>query len=172
MEAIEPTEAEIAEIAGLIEEATQVGDSACAYSAQRLRMCVVVGKRLMELRKSISRGHWESFVEEKFPTLTRISAYRWCRLAQAEASGQINLETTRGLRHAYKLAELLPDSDETKSKSAKAVSYLVHIARLVAALQHIDVQSLSAVDRSTLVERLAPVAKLHQQLTTNATPAG
>ena len=132
---------------------------------------MIVGNKLLELRKTIARGQWEEFIQTKFPKLTLTSAYRWGRLAQAEATGQINLETTRGLRHAYKLAELLPDSDETKSKSAKAVSYLVHVARLVAALQHIVVQNLSAVDRSTLVERLAPVVKLHHQLTTNASTA-
>lgn len=164
MAPIEPAAEEIAEIALMIEQAAQVGDSATAFSGQRLRLCVDVGLRLIELRKAVPRGQWESFMEHRFPKLTKISAYRWTRLAQGVTDGRINLETARGLRQAYLHAELLRDPDETKSKSTKQVSYLVHISRLVAALQHIDIKALSAHDRSTLRERLQPVLKLHQQL--------
>ena len=88
------------------------------------------------------------------------------RLAQAKASGRLNLDSARGLRHAYVLAGILPDTGEgTNAKSTAAtVNYLVHIARLVAALQHIDLNALSPHDRSTLRERLQPVITLAAKL--------
>ena len=163
----QPTNAEIAEITRLIESANNVGSQAVGFSAERLRICVHVGERLLEWKKLLGHGQWEQFTSEHWPDLPASTRQRWLRLAQAKASGRLNLDSARGLRHAYVLAGILPDTGEgTNAKSTAAVvNYLVHIARLVAALQHIDIRSLSPHDRSTLRERLQPVIKLERELT-------
>lgn len=162
----EPTPEEIAAITQLINEATAVGSQAVAFSAQRLSVCVDIGERLLEWKKRLGHGHWEKFTAEHWPELPSSTRQRWLRLAQAKASGRLNLESARGLRHAYVLAGILPDTGEgTNAKGgASTVNYLVHIARLVAALQHIDLRSLNAHDRATLKERLQPVIQLDREL--------
>lgn len=164
----QPTAEEIAEITKLIESANNVGSQAVAFSAERLRVCVDVGERLLEWKKQLGHGNWEKFTSEHWPELPDTTRQRWLRLAQAKAAGRLNLDTARGLRHAYVLAGILPDTGEgTNAKSSAAtVNYLVHIARLVAALQHIDITKLNARDRSTLRERLQPVIKLDKELAT------
>lgn len=161
-----PTAAEIAEITRLIDSANNVGSQAVAFSAERLRVCVEVGERLIEWKKQIGHGHWQNFTSEHWPELPGTTTQRWMRLAQAKASGRLNLDSARGLRHAYVLAGILPDTGEgTNAKSsAAAVNYLVHIARLVAALQHINVRTLTPPERSTLRQRLQPVLSLATQL--------
>lgn len=161
-----PTAAEIAEITKLIESANNVGSQAVAFSAERLRVCVAVGERLLEWKKQLGHGNWEQFTSEHWPELLESTRQRWIRLAQAKASGRLNLDSARGLRHAYVLAGILPDTGEgTNAKStAVTVNYLVHIARLVAALQHIDLSALNAHDRSTLRQRLQPVITLAEKL--------
>ncbi|WP_395753347.1 hypothetical protein [Prosthecobacter sp.] len=167
-----PTADQIEEITRLIESANDVGDQAVAFSAARLKVCVDVGERLNAWKKQLGHGRWEAFADEHWPDLTKHTRTRWQQLAIAKASGRLNLDDARGLRHAYVLAGILPDTapaDNTKS-TAKQRSYLVHIARLVAALQHIDIKTLKPVERSTLAERLKPVVALHSQLTTDVIP--
>ncbi len=162
----EPTAAEIDEITRLIHSANNVGSQAVAFSAERLRVCVEVGERMLEWKKQLGHGHWLQFTSDHWPDLPGSTTQRWMRLAQAKASGRLNLESARGLRHAYVLAGILPDTGEgTNAKTcAAAVNYLVHIARLVAALQHINLRTLTAHERSTLRERLQPVIKLEREL--------
>ncbi|WP_395736301.1 hypothetical protein [Prosthecobacter sp.] len=167
-----PTADQIEEITKLIESANNVGDQAVAFSAARLKVCVDIGEHLNKWKKQLGHGKWEAFAEEHWPALTKHTRTRWQQLAIAKASGRLNLDDARTLRHAYVLAGILPDTspaDNTKS-SAKHQSYVVHIARLVAALQHIDIKSLKPVERSTLAMRLQPVLDLHAQLTTDAVP--
>lgn len=166
--------AEIEELAELIKEANNVGSQAAAFSGQRLRACVQIGERLIEWRKRIGHGEWERFADEHWPDLNRYSRWRWQQLAIAKANGRLNLDDARGLRHAYALAGIIPDTAaNTNAKaSSKQGSYLVHIARLVASLQHIDVPKLSPADRSVLALRLQPVVLLHNQLTTDDSQDG
>lgn len=160
-----PSPSEIAELSTLIEEATQVGDSATAFSAQRLRTCVLVGDTLNQWKGKIPRGEWGRFIEQHFPALPERSCQRWMRLAEASTKGTLNLESARGLRHAYQLAGLLPDSDSSNAKSSpKAVSFVVLIARLVASLQHIVLDHLKPNEKNDLKVRLKPVMDLYQKL--------
>jgi hypothetical protein len=158
-------ENEILELAKLIEEATQVGDSATAFSAQRLAVCVQVGERLREWKKVIPRGEWGRWLEAHFPDFEERSGQRWMRLAEAKLGGRLNVETARGLRHAYQLAGLLPDADSSNTKgSSKPTTYTVHVARLVAALQHISLGELTERERNDLRVRLQPVVEFLQKL--------
>ena len=154
-----PSEAEVEEIASLLKEAGTTGDSAAEFSGHRLRLCVKIGERLIEWRQRIPRGQWEKFIGERLPALPESTRRDWMRLADAHVKGRLNIDNARGMRHAYQLAGLLPNGDSTGiSKSGrKGESYLVHISRLVASLQHIDVEQLTARDRHTLRDRLKPV---------------
>jgi hypothetical protein len=169
-----PTAAQIEELKQLIASANNVGDSAVAFSAERLRVCLQVGERLVEWKLQMPHGKWEEFAETHWPELNRATRARWQQLAIANASGRLKLNDARSLRHAYVLAGILPDTmaNSNAKPGNKQSSYLVHIARLVAALQHIDIEKLSAVDRSTLAERLKPVVNLHNQLITDDSQAG
>jgi hypothetical protein len=164
---LQPSRSEIEELVKLIQSANNVGDQAVAFSAERLRVCVEVGERLVVWKKQIGHGQWETFAEQHFKDLTKHTRTRWQQLAIAKASGRLNLDDARGLRHAYVLAGILPDTapnGNAKGDSAKG-SYLVHAARLVAGLQHIDISKLSAEERSTLAQRLEPVIGLYLKLT-------
>lgn len=159
-----PSPLEIQQLAELIKEANQAGDSATAFSASRLRACVEVGSKLIHWKTAIPRGEWGSFLGQHFPDLVERTSQRWMRLAEAEASGRLNLETARGLRHAYQLAGLLPDADSSNTKSsAKPTTWLVHLARLVAGLQHIVLDQLTPRDRNDLKARLKPVVDLYNR---------
>lgn len=152
------TEDQIKELATLIAQATEAGDSATSFSAHRLRICVDVGRRLTQAKMLIPRGQWEQWCSDHLPDLPERSRQRWMRLAEADAKGCLDLESARGLRHAYTLAGLLPDGDGNHGRQAeKPVSYVVHIARLVSNLQRINIDALSPGERNELKTRLAPV---------------
>lgn len=162
---MQPTEKDICKLKELLSEAEVIGSSAAGFSAQRLRSCVKIGSILLEWKAVIKPGQWESWLQEKIPELAERTRQRWMRLADSERKGTLDLESTRGLRHAYVLAGLLPDAPESNAKSSsKPVNYLVHIARLVAALQHIDHARLTEAERLTLRERLQPVLAFHANL--------
>jgi len=159
-----PSKSEIEALAQLIQEASAVGNSATAFSAQRLKVCVEVGEKLREWKKAIPRGQWGKFVGDHFPTLPERTSQRWMRLAETKATGRLKLDTARGLRHAYQLAGLLPDAESSKTQGEKVESHVVHIARLVAALQHIQLDLLTPSERNELKIRLKPVALFIEKL--------
>lgn len=157
METIDP--AEIEEIKRLIAQAQDAGDQATSFSAERVKQCVAIGERLKAAKDKVGHGNWERFAEEHWPDVVKTTRARWMRLAEAKRTGSLDLDSARGLRHAYQLAGLLPDpGDGTNTKgSTQKGGWLVHVARLVAALQHIDIAQLKPVERATLLERLQPV---------------
>ena len=161
-----PTDQEIEEVERLLEEAQATGSTAAAQSAQRLSVCVKIGTRLMEWKKKIPRGEWEDWLAKHFPEqLPDSTRRRWMRLAKLAKEGRLDVESARGLRHAYQLGGLLPDTDSSNAKGSSAPeSYVVHIARLVAALQHIDVNALDVRQRNEIRHRLAPVLAFRDRL--------
>lgn len=164
MQPNKPSDKDIEQLNALIDQATKVGDSATGFSAQRLKMCVQIGDRLREWKVAIPRGQWGCFLESHFPALPERTSQRWMRLAEANAGGRLQLESARGLRHAYQLAGLLPDAETAPKGGSKPESYVVHIARLVAALQHIQLDQLTSRDRNDLRQRLKPAVELYQKL--------
>lgn len=168
-----PTEQAIAELKAQIDEANLFGSSAAGHSAQRLRSCANVGTRLLEWRSVIPRGEWEDFTTEHFPDLTKETRCRWMRLAHLDASGKLDLESARGLRHAYQLAQILPDSDASKPKSSTIVeSWLVHLARLKRSLETMIIENLSARQRHEMADRLEIVPAFQKKLRTTTDHAG
>jgi len=160
----EPSSVELNELKELISQASKVGDQSTAFAAQRLKVCVSIGEKLNAWKDGIPKGQWRFWLDEHFPELEERSGQRWMRLAEMSKQGTLNLESARGLRHAYQLAGLIPDSDGSATKqSAKGATFTAHIARLVAALQHITLDSLTISERNELRLRLKPVVDLYQK---------
>jgi hypothetical protein len=86
------------------------------------------------------------------------------QLAQLSREGKLDLDSARGLRHAYQLAQLLPEADSTGTKASVKSSYITHLARLVSSLAILDVGKMSESERTTLKQRLAPVVEVFKRL--------
>lgn len=162
----EPSAAELQELLSLVEEANHVGSSAAAMSAERLRKCVQVGALLLKWKQSIPRGQWQTWLDQHLPDdLNDRTRRRWMQLAQLDAEGRLDLESARGLRHAYQLAQLLPEGDSTGTKqSSNKPAYIVHLSRLLTALGLIKPEDLTTEERNTMKERLAPLLEYEARL--------
>lgn len=144
----------------LLSAANQVGNQATAFSAQRLRVVCQIGGKLIEWKAHMAKRAWESFLEEHLPDLHERTRRRWMSLAEAERSGRLDLETARGLRHAYQLAGLLPDPEGAagKGSAGDAAGYQAHLNRLLISLGKIDLATLSDREKHELRDRLKAVA--------------
>lgn len=165
---------DIAKIRELIAQADQFGSSQAAQAAHRLRICVEVGGMFETWKKSIPRGQWETWCDEQFPDFNKVTRCRWMRAYTMHAAGRLDLESARGIRHAYSLIGILPDSETSGIKAAKAPdSWLTHLARLVRSLQLINLDDLSEPEKNTLAERLEAITKFIAKLrATSARQAG
>ncbi len=162
----EPTPDELQQLVSLIEEATAVGQSATEFSAKRLRVCVDVGRMLNGWKQRIPKGKWSDWTKQHLPAeLKERSRQMWMKLADKEAEGNLDLSSARGLRQAYQMAGLLPESGGTGTKATAApTSYLTHLARLTAALEAIDVDTLTNEEKATLKQRFEPVSQFVRKL--------
>jgi hypothetical protein len=160
----QPSQDELDQLLQLVSEANDVGTSAASMSAERLRKCVEAGLCLLRWKTTIPRGQWETWVDNHIPALTRATRCRWMQLAQLSREGKLDLDSARGLRHAYQLAQLLPEADSTGTKASVKSSYITHLARLVSSLAILDVDKMSESERNTLKQRLAPVVEVFTRL--------
>ena len=171
MQPTSPTPDEIAEISNLIAAANTVGGKAVEFSAERLKTCVAIGERFLQWKKQVGHGKWEAFANEHFPQLPSSTRTRWQKLAEAKRDGKLDLSIARGLLHAYKLAGIIPDAEPVEKDDdgkEEPVSYLIHIARTVAALGHIDLDALEPAQRELLKERLRPIVTVFYKINTEA----
>lgn len=168
MEPTKPSAEDVEALNRLISEANKIGDSAAAFSAQRLRSCVQIGSTMLAWRGLMARGEWENWCEEHLPELKERSRQRWMRLATLDKEGKLDLESARGLRHAYRLANLLPDNDSGSAKTNQRTNYLVHLSRLIRSLDLMDLEALKPRELSDLRERLVPIVKFHQRISQDA----
>ena len=160
-----PTPDEIRRISELITAANTVGGKAVEFSAERLKTCVAIGEQFLEWKKQVGHGKWEAFASEHFPQLPSSTRARWQQLATAKQSGRLDLSSARGLRHAYILAGIIPDTEPApKGETEEPVSYLIHIARTQAALARIALDELAPDEAALLKERLRPIAALFDKL--------
>lgn len=162
----EPSAEELNHLLSLVQEANHVGSSAAAMSAERLRKCVQVGALLLKWKQSIPKGQWQSWLDQHLPDdLNDRTRRRWMQLAQLDSEGRLDLESARGLRHAYQLAQLLPEGDSTGTKqSSTKPAYIVHLSRLLTALGLINPDELTIEERHTMKERLAPLLTYEARL--------
>lgn len=161
-----PTPDEIRRISELITAANAVGGKAVEFSAERLKTCVAIGEQFLAWKKQVGHGKWKAFALEHFPQLPASTRGRWQQLAAAKQSGRLDLSSARGLRHAYILAGIIPDTEPApKGKAKKPVSYLIHIARTQAALARLPLDELSPEEAALLKERLRPIVALFDELT-------
>lgn len=173
MQPTKPTADDIAALRQMIDEANKIGDNSTAFAAQRLRSCVSIGARLNEWKEQMPHGEWNTWFEEHFPDFNARSRQRWMHLARLDKEGKLDLESARGLRHAYVLANLLPEGGSTNGKPATTPGYLVHLARLVRSLDLLIIDKLTPTERSTIADRLSPVVTFRcKLLNINASQAG
>lgn len=157
---------EIEKLIALVNEANHVASSAASMSAERLRKCVQVGSILTKWKEAIPKGQWQTWIDSHLPPdLNERTRQRWMKLSTLDAQGRLDLESARGLRHAYQLAQLLPEGDSTGTKQTTSKpSYLTHLARLIASLHEINVQNLTQSERTDLKQRLAPLVVMAETL--------
>lgn len=160
----EPSPDELDRITRLISEANSVADSAVDFSGQRLRICIEVGSLLIEWKARFKHGQWMKWAEGHLPGLEATARQRWMALAAKHKSGGLDITTARGLRQAYIMAGLMPGGSGSSKGSNAKPSYLTHLAKLVAALQGIEVTSLTLEQRATLRLRFEPVSQFVRQL--------
>lgn len=166
MKRIAPTNEEVNEINKLIQSAEVVGTKAVDFSAERLRVCLHIGECLARWKKDLGHGQWEAFANERIKIGER-ARRSWMKLAHAQATGRFDVSTANGLRHAYMLAGILPDSQRKEAEAAAKVAptnYLVHLTRLLAALAAMDVPSLTDAERMQVKARLKPVANIYASI--------
>lgn len=165
---------EIEQLRQLILQADQFGSNQAAQAAHRLRICIEVGGKLKSWKDTIPRGQWETWCDEMFPDLNKVTRCRWMRVHEMHAAGKLDLESSRGIRHAYSLIGILPDSEASGNKSTKtADTWLTHLTRLMHSLELIQIEDLSEPDKNNLAARLDAVTKFTIKLrTTNASQAG
>lgn len=168
-----PAPEEIREISELIASAHNVGGQAVAFSLERLKACIAIGERLNAWKRQIGHGKWERWMSENFPQLTFRTRRRWQQLATLNSTGKLDLTNARGLRNAYIAAGILPEAEPiTKDgKTAEGVSYLIHIARTIAALKGIALDQLSGTDLAMLKERLRPIVTLFYSIDADSVEA-
>jgi hypothetical protein len=162
-----PTPDDIRRISDLITAANTVGGKAVEFSAERLKTCVAIGEQFIEWKKLVGHGKWEAFAAEHFPQLPASTRGRWQQLAAAKQSGRLDLSSARGLRHAYILAGIIPDTEPAPKDGGceeEPASYLIHIARTQAALARIALDELAPEQAALLKERLRPIVALFYKL--------
>jgi hypothetical protein len=160
-----PTPDEIREISELIASADKVGGKAVEFSVSRLNTCVEIGKRLNQWKKQLGHGKWDAFVSQHFPDLPKPTRSRWQKLAAAVTAGRIDPLNARGLRNAYILIGILPEAEPSaKEGKGDSVSYLLHIARALAALKGVDLAKLGSDELRMLKDRLRPIVSLFYQI--------
>lgn len=154
-----PSPEDLQQLISLIKEANSAGCTAASMSAERLRKCVDVGLHLIRIKATIPAGTWQRWADETLPNeLSKSTRERWIRLAALHQAGKLDISSARGLRHAYELAELLPPPDPFQgSKGIQAASYLVHLSRLVSALNALDIATMGEEDKARLKARLLPL---------------
>ncbi|MBK8037738.1 MAG: hypothetical protein IPK22_11470 [Verrucomicrobiaceae bacterium] len=164
---------DISGLRSLIQEADLFGSNQAAHAAHRLRICIEVGGKLESWKAAIPRGQWETWCDEMFPDFNKVTRCRWMRVHAMHSAGKLDLESSRGIRHAYSLIGILPDSEASGNKSTKtADTWLTHLTRLMHSLELIQIEDLSEPEKNNLAERLDVVTKFSAKLrATNASQA-
>jgi len=161
-----PTPDEIRRISDLITAANTVGGKAVEFSRKRLDACVTIGDQFIIWKKQVGHGKWEAFALEHFPQVPASTRCRWQSLADAVRKGQVSLDPqspkfASSLRKGYLMAGITPEPPPAqKSETKEPVSYLIHIARIQAALARLPLDELSPEEAALLKERLRPIVVL------------
>ena len=150
----------------LIQQADSFASQSASFAGVRIKACVEAGRQLATLRKTLAHGHWLPWLERNLKgLLTDETARKWMRLASQVDKHKLNLESAKSIRHAYQLAGIIPDSEESvKTPGGAPASPLVLIDKLGQQLRMVDLDGLSAEQRKGLKKRLEPVAVFYASL--------
>lgn len=153
------------ELKQLISEAEASGSKTVEFAGYRMHLCVKIGRALNAYKKAIGHGNWMAWVEKNLEGTTVQTARKWIKLSEAVDRGHLNLDEAKGVRHAYILAGLLPEPEDSPASSHVApVNYLVHLDRFESALRAIELDKLQEGELRQLTQRLKPVAELYEQI--------
>lgn len=166
------SDSELKRLLDAISEATAAGIGQAGFAIQRLKACIAAGELLSDYKARIPHGKWELWCEEvttKMEMPDKVSVVtlrRWMRLHSAYKSGKINIAESKGIRQAYQLAGIVPDSDDSKgnNQTASESLYVVHINRLVACIENLDTSKLEDEEKAQLKRRLAPINQFYLAL--------
>lgn len=159
---------ELSELQKLISTAYDYGMQCADRGKLRIESCIEAGKKFTEIKKRLGHGKWEGWIESTLQ-LSAQSVRKWMKLAAAHAQGTIDLTQAGGIRKAFQLAGIIPDSDGSKATSAEPQElYMLHAIRLCSALNRLDFATLNQVQREALKERLDMVAMLAKRLEVGA----
>lgn len=157
------TTEELEELRQLVKQAESKGEQSADWNGERLKACIIAGRRFEELKVKLGWGKWGRWIEANDIGITRKTAHRWIKIAAAHARGE--LETATGIRKAYLLAGIYPENDGSKATSAEPQElYMLHAIRLCSALNRLDFSTLNQVQREALRERLDMVGMLAKRL--------
>lgn len=162
---------EIQRLIAAIKEATGAGEGVVKSAVLRLRLCIDVGGMLSELKAKMKHGQWQRWCEdikgqvETFNVSIR-TLRRWMSLHKQNDEGKIDVSSAKGLRHAYQLAGIVPESEDAKSTkpAAQEAPYVIHLLRFAACIPRIDIEAMEVAERTTLRERLEPIHKLYLEI--------
>lgn len=158
---------ELEELRELVKQAEDKGESSASWNGKRLNACIIAGRRFIEIKFKLGHGKWGRWIEASGIGIARQTALRWIKLATAHERGE--LTTATGIRKAYQLAGIYPDSDGSKATTGEPQElYMLHAIRLCSALNRLDFSVLNQVQREALRERLDMVAMLAKRLEVGA----
>jgi len=158
------TTAELSELQQLISTAYDYGMQCADRAKVRIESCIEAGKKFTEIKKRLGHGKWGPWIEANL-SISPTTVCNWMRLAKAHSDGQLDLTSAGGIRKAFQLAGIIPDSDGSKATSAEPQElYMLHDIRLCSALNRLDFSTLNQVQREALRERLDMVAMLAKRL--------
>ena len=160
------TTEELEELRQLVKQAESKGEQSADWNGERLKACIIAGRRFAEIKIKL-KGKWCRWVESNDIGISYRTAHNWLKIATAHAKSELN--TATGIRKAYQLAGIYPDSDGSKATSAEPQElYMLHAIRLCSALNRLDFSGLNQVQREALRERLDMVAMLAKRLEVGA----
>lgn len=157
------TTQELEELRQLVKQAESKGEQSADWNGERLKACIIAGRRFTEIKLKLGHGKWGRWLESIDFGLGQQTIGRWMKLSRAHANGELG--TVTGIRKAYQLAGIYPDSGGSKATSVEPQElYMLHAIRLCSALNRLDFSTLNQAQRDALRERLDMVAMLAKRL--------
>ena len=164
----EITTEELSELQQLILTAYDYGMQCADRAKVRIESCIEAGKKFTEIKKRLGHGKWGRWIDGNL-SIKPTAVCNWMRLAKAHVDGHLDLTSAGGIRQAFQLAGIIPDSDGSKATTGEQQPvYMLHAIRLCSALNRLDFATLNQAQREALKERLDMVAMLAKRLEVGA----
>lgn len=159
-------ERKLEELKRKVELASNSGMSATEFAIDRCRICIDVGKTLLEWKSVLPHGSWQQ-VYDRIGVQKR-TAQKWMRVAQAVSDQKILPNEIAGLRKLYVLLGIVPKGGNEKStdkgNSIKPDNHILLANKLHDSLTKLPVSGWTLMQRKTLADILRPIVDFHRKL--------